>query len=112
MPQWQLTIIRFENGSIAVTDDKGEQIPKLQKGELELAIPRICRWMRRKEHIALNQEREYWIAGAIGMLFVLFGTSFMLDFVYSPLMTAFSFVVSGMFWMAHLQLMVDLDGVK
>lgn len=112
MSQWQLNIIRFENGSIAVTDDKGEQIPKLQKGGLELAIPRICRWLRRREHIALDMEREYWSSGFGGMMFFLIGTYFLFYFLNSPLMTALSFTLSGIFWMGHLQIMVDLDGVK
>lgn len=109
MPQWQLTIIRFENGSIAVTDDKGDQIPKLQKGGLELAIPRICRWLRRKEHKELQLERQYWFYGFLGMNFFLAGTGFLWD---APLMAVISFITSGAFWMEHLEVMVDLDGVK
>ena len=109
MSQWQLNIIRFENGMVAVTDDKGEQIPRIQ-GKAELSIPRICRWLRRKEHKALKIELEYWMYGFSGMLMTLAAvfTAGMGNSMLSVVMS----IGSGMYWMIHLQAMLDLHGVK
>lgn len=106
MSQWQLNIIRFENGMIAVTDYK-EQIPKLQ-GSVELAIPRICRWLRRKEHKEIQLETQYWYCGFMAMFCCLGG-------VYSwdvSLIGEIMLILSGGWWMLHLQAVIDLQGVE